>query len=176
MNRHSVNTLTTVRLEIISLTPELLRCWVEDMEALETQLNCQYKADPMQGFFREIVKGQLAITEKDPDNYLWHTFRLIIRKSDRAVIGSADFKDVPNINGEVEIGYGIGKEFEHQGYMTEAAEAMCRWALSQPDVKSVIAETYLDGYASQRILQRLGFVEYSRDETVWWRLSRPQTN
>lgn len=164
--------LTTSRLEIVPLKPDLLRRFLLDLGSVENTLNSTYKAEPMRGFFYEIVKEQLAITENDPDNYLWHTFWLIIRKSDRIVIGSADFKDVPNHVGEVELGYGIGKEFEHQGYMTEAAEAMCQWALSQPGVKSVIAETDLDGYASQRILQRLGFFEYSRRETVWWRLLR----
>ena len=33
-------------------------------------------------------------------------------KTDRIVVGSADFKGLPNAQGEVEIGYGLGKEFE----------------------------------------------------------------
>ncbi|MEY8298927.1 MAG: GNAT family N-acetyltransferase [Emergencia timonensis] len=50
----------------------------------------------------------------------------MVRKSDRVVIGSADFKDIPNEAQEVEIGYGLGKDFEHNGYMTEAVQAMCK--------------------------------------------------
>lgn len=78
----------------------------------------------MEGFFLEIVKGQLISTESDEENYLYHSFWLLIRKSDRIAVGSADFKDVPNKDGEVEIGYGLGKQFEHNGYMTEAIQAM----------------------------------------------------
>ena len=48
---------------------------------------------------------------------MWHSFFFIIRREDRVVVGSADFKDVPNKDGEVEIGYGLGKEYEHNGYM-----------------------------------------------------------
>ena len=51
-----------------------------------------------------------------------------IRKSDNVVVGSADFKNVPDEKGQVEIGYGLGKAFEHEGYMTEAVRAMCSWA------------------------------------------------
>ena len=88
----------------------------------------------------------------------------LIHKDDRVVVGSADFKDIPNENGEVEIGYGLGKEFERNGYMTEAVKAMCEWALKQNGVTSVIAETDLEGLASQKILERCGFKKDKRGE------------
>lgn len=163
-------TIETERLMLIPLSPKLLRLWAQDIEALDKELSCSYMAEPMDGFFLDIVRHQLEITEKDPDNYLWHSFWLLMRKSDRVIVGSADFKDVPNTFCEVEIGYGLGAAFQHNGYMTEAVMAMCEWALKQEGVKAVIAETDLDGYASQRILGRCGFKELSRGETLWWRL------
>ncbi|MDD3224880.1 MAG: GNAT family N-acetyltransferase [Clostridium sp.] len=86
------------------------------------------------------------------------------------MLGSVDFKNIPNENCEVDIGYGLGKEFEHNGYMTEAAKAMCDLALKQEGVRNVIAETDLDNFASQRILERCGFKKYKQEETIWWRL------
>lgn len=124
----------------------------------------------MEGFFLEIVKKQLEKVQKEPDNYLYHSFFFLVRKSDRSVVGSIDFKNRPNKNGEVEIGYGLGNKFEHNGYMTEAVKGMCKFARTQQTILSVIAETDLDGYASQRILERCGFVKYKQEETVWWRL------
>ncbi|MGG7165788.1 GNAT family N-acetyltransferase [Clostridium ihumii] len=162
--------IQTERLELIPLMPNQLKLWIEDIKELEKELECYYKAEPMEGFFFEIVKGQYEITQNDPNNYLWHSFFFLVRKEDRVVVGSADFKDIPNENGEVEIGYGLGKEFEHNGYMTEAVKAMCQWALNQNDVTSVIAETDLEGLASQRILERCGFKKYKEEETLWWRL------
>ena len=158
------------RLELVPLLPYQLRLWVEDIAGLEKELNCSYQAEPMEGFFVEIVKGQLEKTEQQPSEYLWHSFWLLIRQSDRLVVGSADFKDRPDAAGEVEIGYGLGKDFERHGYMTEAVQAMCRWALAQENVSHIIAETDIDGIASQRILQRCGFVEIKRGTTIWWRL------
>ncbi|WP_249300698.1 GNAT family N-acetyltransferase [Qiania dongpingensis] len=162
--------IETERLELIPLTAPLLKLWVEDLSGLEAELNCSYEAEPMEGFFLDIVKVQLEITQNDPDNYLWHSFWLLIRKTSRTVVGAADFKDIPNENKEVEIGYGLGKAFEHYGYMTEAVQAMCDWALKQKGVSHVTAETDLDGFASQRILQRCGFKEVKRGETIWWKL------
>ncbi|KAJ48722.1 acetyltransferase, partial [Clostridium tetanomorphum DSM 665] len=151
--------IQTERLELIPLTLNQLKLWIENIPELEKELDCSYKAESMEGFFLEIVKGQYEITQKDPNNYLWHSFFFLIRKDDRVVVGSADFKDIPNEKGEVEIGYGLGKQFEHNGYMTEAVKAMCEWALKQKGVRNVIAETDLDGFASQRILERCGYTE-----------------
>ena len=162
--------LETQRLELVPLTLHQLKLWVENILVLERELNCIYKAEPMEGFFLDIVKGQLEITQKDCDNYVWHSFWLLIRKSDRVVVGSADFKDVPNADKEVEIGYGLGREFEHNGYMTEAVKSMCEWALRQEGVLHIIAETDIYGFASQRILEHCGFEKYQQEETLWWRL------
>lgn len=162
--------IETERLELIPLTMHQLQLWIEDVPALDKELSCTYKAEPMEGFFLEIVKGQLEISKNDSDNYKWHSFWFLIRKIDRIVVGSADFKDIPNRSMEVEIGYGLGKAYEHNGYMTEAVRAMCDWAMKQETVSHIIAETDIDGYASQRILKRCGFVEEKRGETICWRL------
>jgi hypothetical protein len=83
-------TIKTERLELIPLTVNQLKLWIEDISALEKELGCSYQAESMEGFFLEIVKGQYEITRKDPDNYVWHSFFLLIRKDDRVVVGPAD--------------------------------------------------------------------------------------
>ena len=166
----------TQRLELVALDARQLNLWVSDISALEKELEAEYRADEMKGFFLDIVKGQLIITTEDSSNYLWHTFWLIIRKSDRTIIGSADFKNLPDKNQEVEIGYGLGKPFEHKGYMTETVSAMCHWALSQNGVQGVIAETESENLASQGILKRCGFSLYSKGNTLWWRLKKTSNN
>ncbi|MGM9662079.1 MAG: GNAT family N-acetyltransferase [Oscillospiraceae bacterium] len=162
--------IETERLLLLPLTPEQLELWTSDMAELERELCCSYRAEPMEGEFLEIVRGQAEKAKADPAHYLWHSFWLILRKADRCVVGSIDFKDVPSSAGEVEIGYGLGPAFEHNGYMTETVRAFCGWALRQEGVRRVIAETEWDNAASQRVLQRCGFAEYARGETVWWRL------
>lgn len=161
--------IETERLKLIFLNPIQLGLWIEYISVSEKELHCSYEAEPMEGFFLDIVKKQLKVTANDSKNYLWHSFCCLLRKSDNIVVGSAHVKNIPNDKGEVEIGYGLGKEFEHHGYLTEAVSGMCIWALEQDIVLSVIAEMEIDGYASQRILERCGFKKYRQDETIWWR-------
>ena len=101
---------------------------------------------------------------------MWLTFWLIVKKDDNIAVGMIDFKNIPNENREVEIGYGLGKTHEHLGYMTEAVEAFCAWGKMQASVNHIIAETEIDNFSSQRVLQRNGFIEYFRDKTIWWKL------
>lgn len=162
--------IETERLELILLTPRQLNLWIYDITSLEKELSCFYKAESMEGFFLEVVKSQYKKSIKDTSNYIWHSFFLLVRKKDRFVVGSADFKDIPNENGEVEIGYGLGKEFEHNGYMTEAVKSLCKFGLQQNKVISIIAETDLESLASQNILKLCGFKKYKQEETLWWRL------
>jgi RimJ/RimL family protein N-acetyltransferase len=143
---------------------------MENIPALERELNCSYQAEPVEGMFWEIVKGQTDKALNDEANYLYYTFWFLVGKTDRIVVGLADFKDVPDENGEVEIGYGLGKRFEGNGYMTEAVKAICEWALEQKGISHVIAETDVDNLASQNILKRCGFSLYKQDDTCWWRL------
>jgi RimJ/RimL family protein N-acetyltransferase len=147
-----------------------LKLWIGEIEEFEKEMNCTYKGEPLVDFFREYVGGQIVTITKDEANYLFHTFWIIICKSNRIAVGSAAFKGTPNQKKEIEIGYGLGKEFEHNGYMTETVKEMCKWGLEQDNVKHIIAETDVDGYASQRILQRNGFERYKFDDSSWWRL------
>jgi RimJ/RimL family protein N-acetyltransferase len=81
-----------------------------------------------------------------------------------------DFKNVPNNMKEVEIGYGLGKKYEHNGYMSEAVKKFCEWALTDEKIETIIAETEIENTASKRVLERCGFKKYKEEETAWWRL------
>jgi RimJ/RimL family protein N-acetyltransferase len=164
--------LETERLYIIPLTARQLKLWLDDIKALENELDCKYCGEPLEGHFHDILRGQLAKTENDAENYIYHSFWFIIHKADCVVVGSCAFKDAPDENHEVEIGYGLGKEFEGMGYMTEAMRAFCKWALDQKDIVHVVAETKKDNPKSENVLKRVGFTLSKQNETNWWRLQK----
>lgn len=85
-------------------------------------------------------------------------FSLIVRREDGAVIGEIGFVGPPQ-RGAVMIGYAIVPIARRQGYGTEAIVAMSDWALAEPDVEEVRAQTLPDNEASARALLRAGFEE-----------------
>jgi RimJ/RimL family protein N-acetyltransferase len=79
----------------------------------------------------------------------------------------------PGPSGAVEMGYSIVPGRRRRGYATEAAVALAGWALDQPGVMAVEAETDADNRASQLVLERIGFRRLSATpETLRWRLER----
>ena len=145
-----------------------LRCF--SRRALGKELDCRCTAGSPRGDFRRIVEGQYALAAADPVNHLFHTFWFLILRDGGVVAGSACFKGAADADGRVEIGYGLEKAFEKQGYMTEAVRALCAWAKQQPGVRQLTAETDPDNRASQRVLQRAGFHPAEADATRWWSL------
>ena len=74
------------------------------------------------------------------------------------IIGGICFMGKPNENGEIEIGYGIDEEYQHNGYATETVAGMIDWAFQQTNVSSIAAETDEENEISKKVLQKNQFV------------------
>ena len=72
-------------------------------------------------------------------------------------VGDFCFKGLGS-DGMVEIGYGVAPEYQGNGYATEMTKAAAAWARRQPGVTRVEAETDPQNFASQRVLEKAGFV------------------
>lgn len=99
----------------------------------------------------------LTLSLRHPEQWIWYTAWGLYQNDSGDFIGDLCFKGLPE-NGQPEIGYGISPEFQGQGYATEAVRAACRWALAQPGVAAVEAETEPANAASQAVLRKVGFI------------------
>ena len=102
--------------------------------------------------YTEMLDGCLS----HPDQWDWYAIWMIELK-DCTHIGEICFKGLSE-KGVVEIGYGIADEYQGRGYATEAVSAIVKWALMQPGVTNVVAETEKSNIASQRVLNKAGFL------------------
>lgn len=60
-------------------------------------------------------------------------------------------------NHGAEIHYGISKDFENQGLITEAGLAVIEWLSNQETVNKIYAHCALENIGSQIVLKNLGF-------------------
>ena len=126
------------------------------------------RLEGMPRFKHEAMASPAELAEKIPSSCPWAANWQIIWKERNCSVGSAGFMNVPDETGEVEIRCGITPAFQRRGFMTEALRAIAAWALEQPGVTGVIAETEPENTASRRVLARCGFKPVSA--TRWRRL------
>ena len=109
------------------------------------------------------IQSQLILGMSDVvPNWVWYTYWFLIRETDNKIIGFLSFKGKPDQDsGSIEIGYSLGKDFEHNGYMTKAVDTLCRFAEQYSEVKKIKALTLIDNIASQKLLIRCGVRKFS---------------
>lgn len=139
---------------------------------METALGLNVSGMALGEHEREAMRWLYGMAQSHPEQHLWFTNWQIVLAAANMSIGSACFKGGPGENGEVEIGYGINATYRNQGYMTEAAKALCRWAMNRSGVASVIAETDKDNPASLRVCLKSGMEKSGEtSSTVLWRFT-----
>ena len=126
--------------------------------------------EELRGAYEEMLDG----CRRNPANSVWYAPWKMLLRENGVMIGDLCFKG-PARDGAVEIGYGIQPAYEGRGYTTEAVQAMVQWAFCQSKVLYVEAETEPQNKASQRILEKCGFVPHGTGkEGPRFRLKKPE--
>lgn len=116
--------------------------------------------------WRYVGAGRDSFTRADLDSAMRRAGEhlrdelIVVRTGDGVVIGvcglyPARLDGVET--GEIELGYRFGRAFWGQGYGTEAASAVMRWAVEEQGVTSLVSDIQEPNIASRKIVERLGF-------------------
>lgn len=108
--------------------------------------------------FAPVLHWRLAQLERNPDELPWLIHLMVLREGS-IVIGDVGFHGMPDADGFVEIGYTVCEKYRRQGFATEAAIGMARWAGGQPGVRGLRASISPTNVASLQLAKRLGLIE-----------------
>jgi ribosomal-protein-alanine N-acetyltransferase len=149
--------VATKSLKLVPQTRDEVRAYVEQMPPHE-------RAEVSPAWLARL-EGSSAI---DP----WIHGFVVVHRDTGSVIGKCGFKGPPAADGSVEIAYGIAPEHQGQGYATEAAAALVRYAFDSGQVRVARAHTLPEPNASTRVLtkcdfRRVGEVMDPEDGLVW---------
>lgn len=162
---------------MIPLKPEHVTAFCVSRQAMSALLGVEVPPDwPV---FPESITCWQEHPEKLIEAGGWSAY-LFVNRQDGVLVGDGGFKGRPDDSGSVEIGYSLIPAYRGKGLATEATRALADQAFEQPEVTSVCAETLTDGYASMRVVQKLGltFDMASQSEAEGnifrWRASRAE--
>jgi RimJ/RimL family protein N-acetyltransferase len=159
--------IETERLIIKPLNPDQLIKYIRLDNSLETELNLNETKRTISPELIEALEQTILPNVLDSNkNYLFSTLWTIILKEENKMVGDLCFVGEPNADGEVEIGYGMYKEFRKRGIMTEAVGEMIKWAEKQSDIKSIIASTEKTNFDSFSILEKNNFIKFGETGTL----------
>jgi RimJ/RimL family protein N-acetyltransferase len=159
--------ISTPRLELVPATIATLQAEVRrDHTALGKLLSAVVPPNwPPELYDDDACRYSLSKLQEFPTEAVWWTWYILLPSTGgkRRLVGVGGFKGPPN-DGVVEIGYGVLREFQRQGFATEAAEGLVHWAQAHPQVRLVTAHTLPELTASIRVLEKNGFVQRGTPE------------
>ena len=135
----------------MTITADRLTIRTASDDEMRALIDAQTDED-MRAAYSEMLAGCL----KAPTQREWFAAWFIETTAGER-IGELCFKGIAD-DGAVEIGYGLHPEHWGKGYATEAVRALCDWAAKQAGVTRIEAETDADNLASQRVLEKSGFL------------------
>jgi ribosomal-protein-alanine N-acetyltransferase len=162
----------TVRLLIIPLTYKELQLYLQANDLYEQAAGLTPVGRTVVPAVQEMVtKFTLPkMAHAAGENYLFHTFWVVMEKAGRTIVAELGFKGEPNQRKEIEIGYGTMPLQQGKGYMTEAVGGMLNWAKAGTDVDTMLAETDESNTASIRVLRNNRFIQFDKKgNMLWWK-------
>lgn len=151
----SISVTDSENVIIFPLLQEEMQMLIDDQSYFENYINLKYLADSVKekdGFFQK----QLNLLKNTENSYPWLSIWAITSVKDRAIVGSINFKNIPNQKLEVEIAYFVNENFRNKNFATTAVELICAWALKN-GINCVKANVNKSNFASQKVLEKNSF-------------------
>lgn len=169
--------LETTRLKLVPLQHEQLILYKNNPKALAENLGTRYierQNDPsVAPDLEEAIEFWIKNTKEHREHFEWFTNWEIILKEENVAVGGIGFAGLPGETGTSMTGYGLDVRYYGRGIASEALKAIIPWGFKNEKLKAIIADTPLLNFPSHRVLQKNGFSEVSRDETlIHWQLPR----
>lgn len=131
----------------------------------------EYDQEAMRYFLEQLTAGGRTAAGW----YGWYAIHKATETSPKTLVGTGGFFGPPDANGVTEVGYSIAADWNGQGLATEMLDGLVRHAAETGMVRRLLAHTYPDNLASQRVLLRNGFQHTSTDAEGKMRFEREVT-
>jgi RimJ/RimL family protein N-acetyltransferase len=97
----------------------------------------------------------------DPEGEGWYGWALLANEGERApprIVGIAALVGRPDVDGDVELAFGLLPDFRGRGYGGDTVQALCAWAFAN-GAKRVVVHLDAEDAGAVHMLQRSGFAD-----------------
>ncbi len=152
--------IRTHRLKIVPATVALARSELGDRSEFARLLDSSVPENWPPESAADALPLFLGWLEAAPDQVGWFGWYALALEDtgSRILVAGGGFLGPPQA-GAVQLGYSVLPQYQRQGFATELVTALIQWAVDQPGVERILAETEWANPNSVRVLQKVGFVE-----------------
>lgn len=170
--------IETERLKIIPLTYDEVIQYKDQKNELEKKSGLiESNSEHAAQFIEMLEKKLLPLLKDKKEDYIFNTIWLAADKKEKVIVCDFGIKGSPDMNNEIEIGYGTQKHYQNRGYMTEAIKGFIKWVNSRKDISAVIAETDKENVPSVKVLEKNNFIKFKEtDNAYWWKKENEKFN
>jgi RimJ/RimL family protein N-acetyltransferase len=149
--------IQTNRLHLYTVLPNEYEVLAKDQADPKLWLDRGF-SDPNKHFlnYPNPIKHRLPRVRQNPE-YAKFLLRVAVLKNNPIIIASAGFHDAPDSGGMIEIGFGVDKNYQGNGYGQEILHGMWSWVVNDPLVKILRYTVSPNNLISQHIIKKLGF-------------------
>ena len=149
--------IQTKRLYLYTVLPNEYEALAIDQDDPKLWLDRGF-SDPNKHFlnYPNPIKHRLPRVRQNPE-YAKYLLRVAVLKDNPIIVASAGFHDAPDSDGMIEIGFGVDKKYQGNGYGQEMLHGMWSWVINDPLVKTLRYTVSPDNLISQHIIKKLGF-------------------
>ena len=152
--------IETNRLTLVPATVELARAELNNRSEFARLLGAAVPTNWPPETLTDALPVLLKWMEAAPEQVGWFSWYALARTEGASpshiLIGGCGFFGPPQ-HGTVQIGYSVLPEFQRQGFATEMVRGIAKWAMEQPNVIRIRAETEWENPVSVRVLEKVGF-------------------
>jgi RimJ/RimL family protein N-acetyltransferase len=152
-----VPTIVTVRLDLVSLGPEVLSASLAGDRKRAASLIEATLPPEWPGWADHVMRLRAEQLATDPSTQPWLLRAIVLREPGRPIVGHIGFHAPPDAEGRVEVGYAIRPEYRRRGYALEAVQALFAWAEREHGVQRFLASVSPSNQPSLRLIAKLGF-------------------
>jgi [ribosomal protein S5]-alanine N-acetyltransferase len=159
--------IETERLKILPLNISQLEKYMRNDNSLEEELKLNKTIRHISDELKEAMALAIipSILDK-PEDYLFSTLWIVVNKEENRMVAGITLMAISGTNGDIEIGYGTGNEYQNKGYMTEAIGGIINWVKGKPGLKKIIASTEKSNKASHNVLIKNNFNKFHESNTM----------
>lgn len=161
--------IKTNRLVLIPHTLSDIEAWHEERFKMEQQMGLDPYGLQLEDWVLKEIEGAFPVWIKwlkdHPGQENWYGGFEIVLAEKNIAVGGIGFAGLPDVHGNVLVGYHVDLRHRGQGIAAEALQGLCEWAFEHETVNAVQATVPDWNLNSVRVMEKCGFqVAGEKDE------------